>query len=714
MRNLPLSIFARFTIFSIAFVLASAATVVTGVLALDDITARTALLEREYLGGATLLGEIDYDVSAFRIAELYRSLMPDPGSRKLADTLADRDRQEIDATLAQYVALLGPDTPPQIAQFRHAWARYQQGHDAWVNDPAASIFAPASYLSPLDLRYHATDAAIDHLVDIHRAEAAKQAQAVSRLSHELTIVSRLAGIVEVGFAIVIMLIVRRQIIAPIGAITHAMTRLAGGDRSISVPEMGRGDEIGEMAAACEVFRVNVLALDKAHEAARKAEEQAQTLARHDALTGLPNRRVFSAELEHAVARAQSGEANYSVFLIDLDEFKKINDIQGHQTGDLVLCEVARRIELSLRKNDIVARLGGDEFAIIGEGEPDLHEHLEGAKRLAGRLLGAIRQPMILGESKIEMGASIGIATCRQDAVDVSSLMRGADIAMYRAKHSGRCTFRFFEQSMDDEMRDREALEKDLAKAIGAGEIHPFYQPLVNLDENRIRGFEALARWKHPERGFVPPDVFIPIVEQLGLMTDLTELILRQACRDAKNWPEDIRIAVNFSPLELRDPMLPSRVLTILTQEGLTPKRLEVEITETALVSDIDGAKRILQMLQGLGVTICLDDFGTGYSSLYHLRELKFDKVKIDRSFVNAMQSNAESEKIIDAILGLTKSLQLPTVAEGIENTQVLMQLAAKGCEFGQGFYFGKAVDAEHAGALLKEGVKAELAIAEAI
>jgi diguanylate cyclase (GGDEF)-like protein len=442
-------------------------------------------------------------------------------------------------------------------------------------------------------------------------------------------------------------------------------------------------------------------LEKAHAERRAAEEQARLLARHDSLTGLPNRRVFAADLQVALNRAQSGAAAYSLLLIDLDEFQRINELHGHQAGDTVLCEVARRIESVMRKSDMAARLGGDEFAIIAEGETELSEHLEEAKLLAGRLLGAIRQPMLADELRVEIDASIGIVSCRAEATDIGSLLRAADIAMHRAKDSGGSTFRFFEQSMDDELRARKTLEQDLIRAVETETIQPYYQPLVDINLQRIRGFEALARWQHPERGFVPPDVFIPIVEQLGLMTDMTASMLRQACRTARQWPEDIRISVNFSPSELQDPALPSRILTILGQEGLNPKRLEVEITESALVSNISTAKTILTTLQSYGITICLDDFGTGYSSLYHLRELKFDKVKIDRSFVQAMQENLDSEKIVDAILGLTQNLNLPTVAEGIETPEVLPFLASKGCEFGQGYYFGKAMAGDHVDDLLR-------------
>jgi diguanylate cyclase (GGDEF)-like protein len=459
-----------------------------------------------------------------------------------------------------------------------------------------------------------------------------------------------------------------------------------------------------LAKTFEIFRANSLELEKA--STRMAHEQAHALARHDPLTGLSNRRVFFAELQTAFRRTQRNATTSSVLLIDLDRFKEVNDLQGHSVGDMVLCEIARRLTGIVRANETVARLGGDEFAIIAEDEA---EQKGGAMRLASRVLAAIREPFSMSETNIEIGASIGIATCGADGTDAGGVLRAADIAMYRAKHDGRGTFRFFEQSMDEELRAQAALESDLKKAVAEGKIQPYYQPLVEIRDNRVCGFEALARWSHPERGFIPPDVFIPLAEQLGLIAALTSSILRQACRDAKQWPEDISLSVNISPTELKDLSLPKRLSAILVEEGLSPTRLEVEITEIALISDIETAKLILTTLQRLGVKICLDDFGTGYSSLYHLRELKFNKIKIDRSFVQAMQGNIDSEKIVDAILGLTKSLALPTVAEGIENPNALLRLAAKGCEFGQGYYFGKAMTADSATKLLNRGLEPKVA-----
>jgi diguanylate cyclase (GGDEF)-like protein len=504
------------------------------------------------------------------------------------------------------------------------------------------------------------------------------------------------------FAIGLLFRVRSQITQPLGAITQALSKLAAGDREVRVPELNRPDEIGEMAKAFDVFRANALALEQAHEATRVAQEEVQAQARHDALTGLPNRRVFSAELETALGRARRGITTYSVLLIDLDKFKPVNDLQGHPVGDMVLCEVARRLQTIVQKKDTVVRLGGDEFAIIAEGQHEPQAHVNRAIRLASRILRTIREPILVGDSRVEIGASIGIASCRADNTNAEALLHEADIAMCRAKRDGRGTFRFFERSMDEELRTQAALEGDLRTAIDEGKIQSYYQPLVDLRDNHICGFEVLARWEHPERGFVPPDIFIPLAEQLGMISDLTSLILRQTCRDAGHWAEDIRLSVNISPVQLKDPLFPTWLLAILVQEGFSPKRLEIEITETALVSDIQTAKTILTHLQNLGITVALDDFGTGYSSLYHLRELKFDKVKIDRSFVQAMLENSESEKIVAAILSLAQNLQLPTVAEGIENPAVLRHLADLGCEYGQGYYFGKAMTASDARVILNE------------
>lgn len=713
MTRFRFSIRARLTLFIIAFVTIVVGLAVSGVLTLRSVDLKTKEIDQKWLAATATLAEIADRISEYRIAEGYRSLASGPGGRAQAEVLADGHRHAIENLLDSYAALLGEDIQKtDLNLFRSAWNVYFTEHDAWVqSDIEGALQNTEQHNQVLDRLYKAADLAVDRLIAANTLAAHAQANAVDVVTERSVTIAIAISAASVLLAMWLLIRIRTQITHPLETITQALSKLAAGNRDIRVPELQRADEIGAMAKAFEIFRTNALALEHAHEATRAAQEQVHSVARHDALTGLPNRRGFSAELQAILARRPT--VPYWVLLVGLDQFKRINDLQGQPFGDAVLCEVARRLEQIVRDSRMVARLRGDEFAIIAKGDPNQQAHLEGAKDLARKVLSAIRKPILIGEMRVELGASIGIAPCHTDSADAECLLHAADVAMYRAKRDSRGGFRFFEQSMDDDLRAQGSFEADLKRAVTEGVIKPFYQPLVELRNNRICGFEALARWKHPERGFVPPDLFIPVVEQLGLMTDLTSSILRQACRDAKDWPEDIRLSVNISPSELTDPLLPSRLLAILAEERFPATRLDVEIIETALVSDIETAKLILTTLQSAGIKVCLDDFGTGYSSLYHLRELKFDKVKIDRSFVQSMVNNPESEKIVDAILGLTKNLNLPTVAEGIEDLSVLLRLAAKGCEFGQGYYFGKAMTADSARDMLTERTIIQMAIADA-
>ena len=418
-----------------------------------------------------------------------------------------------------------------------------------------------------------------------------------------------------------------------------------------------------------------------------AERAAQSIARRDVLTGLPNRRMLIETMD-AATRSLSGRVGCAVFLIDLDRFKPVNDIYGHAAGDAVLCEVAERLSSLMPRDAIVARLGGDEFSIFmpyDAGSADLI-------RFSQQVINCLSEPMRWEHASIDIGATIGIAMFPADGNDSEALLRSADIAMYRGKREGRNTFRFFESRMDEELKARVSLEVALRTAVQKNEIRPHYQPLVSLPDHRLLGFEVLARWYHPERGIVVPDVFIPIAEDTGIITELCYELLKQACTDAKAWPKHLGLSINISPTQFKDRLLAGRILSILRDTGFDAKRLEVEITESALTKDIDVARATLGVLQRAGVSIALDDFGTGYSSLYHLRELKFDKIKIDRSFVQSLD-NEESAKIISAILGLGQSLGIMTTAEGIENLTNSEWLSERGCTFGQGYLFGAPVPA---------------------
>jgi diguanylate cyclase (GGDEF)-like protein/PAS domain S-box-containing protein len=476
----------------------------------------------------------------------------------------------------------------------------------------------------------------------------------------------------------------------------SVARIVGTDTDITdlKEEEARAAEV-----AAETYRRHLAALEAAHEATEAAHQLAQSLARHDALTGLPNRRVFAEALETANLRTDRGEPPYSILVIDLDRFKPINDIHGHHVGDDVLREIATRLGSVIRKGDTLARLGGDEFGVITQSAGPDEEPAATAMRLADRILQSVQRPIGVGDRSLDVGASIGIAIFPTDAQDSDTLLRAADMAMYRAKEGARSRYCFFEGGMEVALRARVALEADVRQAVASQEIHPYYQPLMKLAENRLVGFEVLARWHHATRGEVKPEIFIPVVEKLGLIGELTYALLRRACLDAGDWSPEITIALNVSPLHFTDPLLPVKFLAILSETGFSPKRLEIEVTETALVGDLPAARAILIALQDIGIKISLDDFGIGYSSLYNLRELRFDKIKIDRSFVLSMGTDIESAKIVHSVLDLAKSLGLPTIAEGIENAQAVKQIMASGGEYGQGFYFGKAMPAEEAGKL---------------
>ena len=434
---------------------------------------------------------------------------------------------------------------------------------------------------------------------------------------------------------------------------------------------------------------------------RRAEALIRHHADHDPLTGLANRRVFCEEISQAVSRVDRSGAAYSVILLDLDRFKPVNDVYGHTVGDAVLCEIATRLRSVIRKGDLVARLGGDEFGIVTETNPASEAQADGIIKLASRVMTAVERPIDVGATQISVGASLGVARCGPDGQNAEALLRAADVAMYRAKEEGRGDFRFFERQMDDDIRNRAALEADLRTAVSSGQIVPYYQPLIGLADNGLVGFEILARWDHPTKGPIAPDVFVPLAERTGLISELTFSLLGSACSDAKDWPASCTLSLNLSPLQLKDRLLPLQILSLLSKAGFPPQRLEIEVTESALIADMEAAKDVIAAFQDLGIKVSLDDFGTGYSSMHHLRELRFDKIKIDRSFILSMRDNPESDKIVNAILGLTKSLGLPTIAEGVEDAELLAIMIEKGCDFGQGFFFGKAIPGHEVADLMK-------------
>jgi diguanylate cyclase (GGDEF)-like protein/PAS domain S-box-containing protein len=421
----------------------------------------------------------------------------------------------------------------------------------------------------------------------------------------------------------------------------------------------------------------------------RAEERIAHMAHHDALTDLPNRVLLRERLEAGLSHVRRGE-QLAVHYLDLDTFKNVNDTLGHPAGDELLRAVAERLCGCVREIDSVARLGGDEFAIIQAG---LH-HVSDAASLAQRIRDALKAPYVLNGQLVNIDASIGIACAPGDGTDADQLLKNADMALYRAKSDGRGMYRFFEPAMDARIKARRALELDMRKAVTGGEFEVHYQPVVDLQSNEICGCEALLRWPHPERGSVSPADFIPVAEETGLIVSLGEWVLRRACADAATWPDDLKIAVNISPLQFSSQNIVPVVMNALAASGLSAHRLELEITEAVFLQNNQATRTTLHQLRELGVRIAMDDFGTGYSSLSYLRSFPFDKIKIDRSFIGDLCDTPDSIAIVRAITNLANNLNMTTTAEGVETPQQLQTVKSLGCTEAQGYLFAPAMQAD--------------------
>ena len=418
---------------------------------------------------------------------------------------------------------------------------------------------------------------------------------------------------------------------------------------------------------------------------RRAEQKIAHMARHDALTDLPNRVLLRERLEHELKRVKRGES-LAVLCLDLDHFKSVNDTLGHPVGDHLEQLVADRLRHCTREPDTIARLGGDEFAIImtAVGQPS------DAATLSRRVRDSITKPYDLDGHQVVIDISIGISIAPLDATDTDQLLKNADMALYGAKADGRGTYRFFEPEMDARMQQRRELEMDLRQALINGEFELHYQPLVNLQSNDITGFEALLRWNHPTRGRIPPAEFIPIAEETGLIIQLGDWVLRRACEETASWPQELKIAVNLSPAQLKSRNLVQAVVGALAASSMPATRLQLEITESLLMQNTFATLATLHKLRELGVQIAMDDFGTGYSSLSYLRSFPFDKIKIDRTFINDLTNGAEPLAIVHAVASLAKSLRMISTAEGVETRQQLEKLQAIGCTEMQGHIFSQA------------------------
>lgn len=419
----------------------------------------------------------------------------------------------------------------------------------------------------------------------------------------------------------------------------------------------------------------------------QAERSAYRSAFTDHVTGLPNRRQLFEHLENSLADPASRGA---LLLLDLDHFKKVNDQHGHATGDALLHMVGSRLGEAVPNGSFCARLGGDEFAILMKGD-FLPEETSSATR---RILRILSEPMQLGNVTVHLSASIGLTGLAvPGGGDAETVLRRSDIAMYEAKRLGRNRWVWFDAEMERQLHSRARLESEMRSGIEDGQFLPFFQPLVSLATGDLKGFEVLARWNHPTRGIVEPDEFIGIAESTGMISGLSFQVMRQAFKQAREWPAELTIAVNISPVQFKDPRLSHHLLKLLLETGFPAQRLEVEITESSLLDDQDQALATVESLKNCGIRISLDDFGTGYASLTQLRSLPFDRIKIDRSFVASLLVDPQSSAIVSTIAGLGSSLGLPITAEGVETAEVRRQLESLGCSDAQGWLFGKAITA---------------------
>lgn len=418
---------------------------------------------------------------------------------------------------------------------------------------------------------------------------------------------------------------------------------------------------------------------------RQARDELARLANYDALTGLANRHRFGKELDRLASDLTVPTRPCALLFLDLDNFKTINDSLGHGVGDQLLRRVGARLRTCMAEGDLLARLGGDEFALLTW----RHASVEAAALLADRLLAVLADPCQLDDVLVEVRGSIGVALAPRDGADPQSILQCADLALYAAKAAGRNTFRFFEPAMAETARARARLQHELGVALAAEQFTLFFQPQLHLDSGEVIGFEALVRWQHSERGLIGPGEFIPVAEETGQIVHLGTWVLREACRQASRWPGDLRVAVNLSAVQFRSSALIDLVDDALASSGLAPERLELEITESALIEDHEGAQATLMALRSRGVRVAMDDFGTGYSSLAYLRRFTLDKLKIDGMFVRSLDSDPDAQAVVTAIISLARALRLDTTAEGIETGEQLVMLRALGCDDVQGYLIAR-------------------------
>lgn len=662
-----------------------------GVLSAIYVSRVASIQHDRHLRSLVIAEDISDLLSEQHLAEAELMLHAKPNS---AAVIA-RNARVLDARIADLRIFADwPSGPAEVAAFERSWNRYTARSRQWT---AMAQRMPRSdreivYRDRLKAEHTALDSAINVLIDKLTHYSTVVDEKARFISDMIILALFVLSVLGAVLKLLLLRYVREDVVRPLTEITRSLSDLAAGDLDVAVSGAEREDEVGALVRALEIFRRRARELDVAHRETRAAQAHADSLARNDILTGLPNRRQFVDSLMRAT---QAPAEPSAVLLIDLKGFKAINEIHGYELGDLVLCELADRFVCHRNELGVIARLGGDEFAVVvpTQNGPD------DAVKAGQRIRDIVSQPIDITSSRLEVGATIGIALYPQDGANPSALLRAAGLALYRAKQEAGAACQFFETSMQDRARQRAFIDADLRRAISDGEIRPYYQPLVGIEVGQVVGFEILARWHHPTRGIIMPDQFIAAADERGLLTDLTYQLFRSACEDARSWPPHLTLSLNLAPSQLSDPLLAAWLKAILDQTGISPERIEIEVTENALITDLDATKTLLLALRDLGMTISLDDFGTGYASLYQLRDLKFDKIKIDRSFIERierLEQDGEGNILVRAMIGLGKSLGLATTAEGIQDAEQLAHLANWGCDFGQGYLFGKAMTAAQA------------------
>jgi diguanylate cyclase (GGDEF)-like protein/PAS domain S-box-containing protein len=481
--------------------------------------------------------------------------------------------------------------------------------------------------------------------------------------------------------------------APVADYIHTLADHSARRRGVQLAEQAIETPLGSRTLRSKTLSIGapegggdyvlLIAEDVTEEHAALA--QIRHMALHDSLTGLPNRRLLRERLEDALRNAGATRSMSAVLCLDLDGFKNVNDAYGHQVGDKLLLGVAQRLREVLREHDTLARLGGDEFAIV----LPVIKSTEMLTVFAQRLIDILEADFVVDKQILNIGVSVGIAVAPLDSDSADHLMRAADKALYEAKRNGRNRFELYRLELDEISRKRQVIETDLRIAIGKREFEMHYQPIVDPQQQRVTGYEALIRWHHPTLGMVMPLEFITVAEETGLIHELGELALAMACHDAAKWSGELSVAVNLSPMQFKNSNLATVVERILRDAGLSPERLELEITESVLLDHSENNIATLRTLKQLGVQIALDDFGTGYSSLSYLRSFPFDRIKIDKSFVQDMTQSREALAVVRAIIGIASSLQIQTTAEGVETDSQLQDLIGEGCSHFQGYYFGR-------------------------